>query len=202
MQRLKRVSGYHLLSDGGFAVMLPKEWDGIEADLHILTEKLKAKDQIDNESYPEWRRQSIPLLPPGVFVWKDEFEKSFAKVYSPERMRMQNERPGDRELNFSPMIPPELRTVVIEGFAMPVETEASRKVTPTDRSYYSEKLAFLNQASKKFWENADKNDRDTHPDNVTVAAWLAKKGFSQTLASKAATIIRPEWAPTGRKPEE
>jgi len=59
-QRLEKVPAYHLLPDGSFAPMLPKEWDGIQADLQILSDKLKAKDQIDNESYPEWRR-----LPPG-----------------------------------------------------------------------------------------------------------------------------------------
>lgn len=201
-QRLEKVPAYHLQPDGSFAPMLPKEWDGIQADLQILSDKLKSKDQIDNESYPEWRRLSVPLLPPGVFVWKDEFEKSFAYVYSPKRMMIPDERPGDRELNYSPMIPSELREIVVEGFAMPVETETPGKVALTDRSYYSEKLAFLNQAAKKFWANADRNDRDTHPDNATVVIWLEKKGFSQTLASKAATIIRPEWAPTGRKPEE
>jgi hypothetical protein len=73
---------------------------------------------------------------------------------------------------------------------------------PASRAHVSEKLAFLNQAAMKFWANADPDDRGTHPDNATVAAWLEKQGFSQTLADKAATIIRPEWASTGRKPEE
>lgn len=123
-QRLEKVPAYHLQPDGSFAPMLPKEWDGIQADLQILSDKLKAKDQIDNESYPEWRRLSVPLLPPGVFVWKDEFEKSFACVYSPKRMMIPGERSGDRELNFSPMIPPELREIVVEGFVTPVKTDA------------------------------------------------------------------------------
>ena len=60
----------------------------------------------------------------------------------------------------------------------------------------------MNQAAVKFWGNADRYDRGTHPDNVTVASWLQKRRFSATLADKAATIIRPEWVPTGRKPEE
>lgn len=71
-----------------------------------------------------------------------------------------------------------------------------------DRSCVSDKLAKMNQASTKFWGNANRADRGTHPDNAKVAAWLVQQGFSPTLADKAATIIRPEWAPTGRKPEE
>lgn len=66
----------------------------------------------------------------------------------------------------------------------------------------SDRLVKLNQASTKFWSNADRNDRTTHPDNQRVADWLVKEGFSQTLADKAATIIRPEWAGTGRRPDK
>ena len=72
----------------------------------------------------------------------------------------------------------------------------------SDRFYLSDKLARMNQAAEKFWANAGRDDRSTHPDNASVSGWLQKHGFSETLASKAATIIRPEWAPTGRKPEE
>jgi hypothetical protein len=69
-------------------------------------------------------------------------------------------------------------------------------------AHLSDKLAILNQAAVKWWANADRQDRGTHPDNSTVVTWLIDRGFSQTLADKAATIIRPDWAPTGRKPEE
>lgn len=74
--------------------------------------------------------------------------------------------------------------------------------SPPDQSHRSMKLSIMLQAAIRFWANADRNDRGTHPDNATVAEWLTKHGFSQTLADKAATIIRPEWAPSGRKPEE
>ncbi|MBV6446556.1 hypothetical protein [Nitrosomonas sp.] len=66
----------------------------------------------------------------------------------------------------------------------------------------SNMLATLNQASNKFWANVDKNDPGTYPRKVAIVAWLEKNGFSQTLAEKGATIIRPEWAPAGRRPEE
>lgn len=80
------------------------------------------------------------------------------------------------------------------------ETGQSTEETRNDNR--SNKLALMNQASQLFWANADCSDRGTHPDNARVAAWLVQQGFSPTLADKAATIIRPEWAPTGRKPEE
>jgi len=70
------------------------------------------------------------------------------------------------------------------------------------RDHMSEKLAFMNQAASKFWRHANREERSTHPKNTDVASWLIAKGFSETLADKAATIIRPEWVPSGRKPEE
>jgi hypothetical protein len=74
---------------------------------------------------------------------------------------------------------------------------------PANRDHVSNQLAYVNQAAQKFWAYADRNDRTTHPPNEKIAAWLIQYGkFSSTLAKKAATIIRPDWAPTGRKPEE
>lgn len=97
-----------------------------------------------------------------------------------------------------------------EDAVIVVRTEALREFerhgndapSPTSRIHVSDKLAKLNQASVKFWSNADRDDRGTHPENAKVTAWLEKQGFSSTLADKAATIIRPEWAFTGRRPEE
>jgi hypothetical protein len=80
--------------------------------------------------------------------------------------------------------------------------EASQERSLADRAHVSDKLARLNQAAQRFWGNADRDDRATHPTNSDVVAWLQEHGYTQTLAEKAATIIRPDWAPTGRKPEE
>jgi hypothetical protein len=113
--RLEGVKAYHL-SAHGVAPMLPKEWDGIEADLAILTDKLKATETIDQENYPAWRREAITLLPPACFAWRDEFEPAFLRAYSPQRYHMLEEREGDRELNFMPRVPADLAAVVMEGF--------------------------------------------------------------------------------------
>lgn len=70
--------------------------------------------------------------------------------------------------------------------------------TTSDRAHVSNSLAILNQAAAKFWANADRDDRATHPKKNDVVAWLIKHGFSQITAESGSTIIRPEWAPTGR----
>lgn len=100
----------------------------------------------------------------------------------------------------------DLRTLVSLGDSSATEvslnTTGRKASLDANRANVSDKLAKMNQAAAKFWGNADRSDRGTHPDNATVTAWLVKQGFSQTLADKAATIIRPEWAPSGRRPEE
>ena len=84
------------------------------------------------------------------------------------------------------------------------ESEAAevQKQLKAGRDHYSEKLATLIQAARTFWANADPHDRQTHSENPEVIAWLMKNGYSSILAKKGATIIRPKWAPIGRKPKE
>jgi hypothetical protein len=66
----------------------------------------------------------------------------------------------------------------------------------------SDKLALMNQASFHFWARVNRTDRSKHPTNSAVAQWLESHGFTPTQAASAASLIRPEWAPTGRKPEQ
>jgi len=79
---------------------------------------------------------------------------------------------------------------------------ASIATASTDRAHVSEKLATLNQAAEKYWKNASHSEPDTQPKNSEVSQWLQEQGFSKTVADKGATIIRPDWVPTGRKPEQ
>ncbi len=78
----------------------------------------------------------------------------------------------------------------------------SMPLADIDRAHVSNNLAILNQAATRFWANADRKDNTTHPINSTVTTWLIQRGYSATLADKGATIIRPEWATTGRKADK
>ncbi|QOY94973.1 hypothetical protein IM543_03480 [Massilia sp. UMI-21] len=98
-----------------------------------------------------------------------------------------------------------VRTAVLQDFErllLGEEPDTAERDVPEDRSYMSDKLVRTIQAAKKFWSNASRGDRDTHPSNSAVASWLSQHGFSETLADKVASVIRPEWAPSGRKPEK
>ena len=69
----------------------------------------------------------------------------------------------------------------------------------SSRQGTSDKLALLNQASTRFLSNATPDDPSTQPENAIVVQWLVERGYTESLAQKAATIARPEWAAKGRK---
>lgn len=66
----------------------------------------------------------------------------------------------------------------------------------------SDLLRVLIRASANFWKPADRQEKDTHPANKDVAKWLERNGFTPSLAKHAASIIRPNWAATGRPTEK
>lgn len=43
-------------------------------ELQALSEKIKADESSHVVGYSEWRKQSLKVLPAGVFVWKDEYQ--------------------------------------------------------------------------------------------------------------------------------
>lgn len=189
--KFEGLTAYHIASDGSISAMLPKEWDGPARALAALSEKL---DEMGGDSYPLWREQSISELPSHCFVWRDEFEKNVTGWW--RTLHLVGERPGDKELNFAPRIPPNLEVAVFEGMPKLIPIEL-----PKDRGHVSDALAVLNQAAHHWWANADKRDSSTHPKNADVAAWLTNRGMSKSLANHAAAIIRPAWAHAGRKPD-
>jgi hypothetical protein len=84
-----------------------------------------------------------------------------------------------------------------------VESEKPIKSEPTNNNpNKSNQLVMLNQASDRFWCNSDRSDKTTWPDTKAIVAWLQERDFSESLAKKAASIIRPEWAGSGRPPSE
>jgi len=166
-----------------------------------LSSELSRNQFNHDEGYTLWIVESIKLMPAAFFVWKDNFETAFNAAYDRFSLNILNEREGDRELNFSPYVTQELQSIVMEGFVNNCESAISL-IESAVKANVSDNLVILNQASAKFWANADPKDNNTHPLNVTVSAWLEGQGYNKSLAAKGATIIRPEWATTGRKTEQ
>jgi hypothetical protein len=86
--------------------------------------------------------------------------------------------------------------------ARDIDFQAWIAETNPDLNSISKDLATLNNTAHKFWANADKDDKDTHPKQQDVISWLKSQGFSDISAKQGATIIRPKWAADGRRPKE
>ena len=84
------------------------------------------------------------------------------------------------------------------------ETDASPNEQRKAGEYRSEKLSYLNQAASRFWGNFNPYDHESadYPDTEDIERWFRDHGFGESLAEKAATIIRPSEAKTGRKKEQ
>ncbi|EXI78529.1 MAG: hypothetical protein AW10_03013 [Candidatus Accumulibacter appositus] len=129
--RLDRLTACQYHVDGSHTPILPKEWDGIEDLLRGLSASLEAKNSNRDITRPQWLKESIPLLPAGVFVWRDELENSWFR-FSAQTSTRKGERPNDGMLNFSPMIPGALlREQVCEGLPFQrAVTESAPQVPP------------------------------------------------------------------------
>lgn len=122
----QNMVGHHILRGGRIAEMLPKEWDGIVSELQSLSDALHAQEVVEQASYPEWRKQSISVLPSHCFVWLDTLEAACRLAWC--RLTIVNERPGDKDLNLTPYIPPELVDVVFDGLPAPSVTLQSTQL--------------------------------------------------------------------------
>lgn len=109
------VFTYHIQADSPVK-MLPKEWDAVRADLLALEAKTKAKHEDESIGYAAWRKDSVGLLPAAVFVFKDEFEKGWARKF--QIAEYQEQREGEHALNYSPLFPAGMLEVVMGGFGV------------------------------------------------------------------------------------
>lgn len=70
--------------------------------------------------------------------------------------------------------------------------------------YNSDFLQFMKQAAAKFWGHPTivKLDSSTHPKTKDIEDWFIGKEMSKSLAKHAASLIRPDFAVKGRKPDD
>jgi hypothetical protein len=128
--RLKNTSAYQLRLSV-IAPILPKEWDGVLADIKGLEAKIRTANEGNHEAgYAEWRQESALRLPSGVFVWLDEFEKDFQHDFSPANLSYVSERVGDRELILNPMMSMDIRDAILDGFQQ-IKLGGLRQIRPS-----------------------------------------------------------------------
>lgn len=188
--RRNGMAPYHLSGNVQYSPMLPKEWDRIELGFKLLLKKFEAAQKIDSEHHPIQELDSIPVLPPACFVWKDDFEKAFHDAYSARNYEILNERPGDRELNFSPYIPHDLQEAVMEGFSH-TEEAVTRRWPWGD--YENPMLRILAAAVSHWCLTGEYPQKKTGKVQEWIKAEMRKAGIpiSNSLVDHIETIVSP-----------
>lgn len=135
--KFKDFTAYRLAS-GKPAPIPPLWWESWAVlPLKALSQRLSALEDAgelaESDGYLAWRDQSLPLMPQGAFVWKDEFEQRYLSRFGSENESVlmgdyedDGETPRVMEadvldarvaLDFDPFIPSEdTRRLVMQGF--------------------------------------------------------------------------------------
>jgi hypothetical protein len=178
--KIEGLFAFSISSEGDVVKILPKEWDNIYAVNKNLSSLLSRNQFNSDEGYATWIIESIKLLPAACFVWKDEFEEKFNNAYATWSLQILEEREGDRELNFSPLVPVELESVVMEGFKTSITSESSLSVR-TENNYLKLIMALSNGIAgfnpKRPHEAAQLIINETGIENIsaqTIANYLSK----------------------------
>ena len=118
------LTAYRLV--GGVAVSQRWWANGPVRKLQALTERIKHTEITHEIGYDQWKSESLPLLPDGVYLWRDEFERCFWHKFGPDGETEwvlteggSTRRPKKEfiELDFDPFIQdPEVGRMVMEGF--------------------------------------------------------------------------------------
>lgn len=155
--------------------------------------KANIRDKAYELTGDQWQREAVEILPSGVFVWRDDFERVYASIL------LGDEKPGHRELNFSPWVPEESRHAVMAGFsvqdppaaapeALP-PADAAAVEAPTDEQVKT-KAAFDEQddvlPTAKDGEPCLRNGRNNR---AKVAAWVAWQARNFAKLAETETTV-------------
>lgn len=120
--RKKRVNGVHAfhLNDDGIPVkMRSSEWEAIYRDVSVLEPVLRKTEEtngVPDSMEAAWRLKATTVLPPGVFLYRDDFELLFQRHIGSFTSITDHDPPDFRMINYSAYIRPEYKILVWEGF--------------------------------------------------------------------------------------
>ncbi|MBV2164387.1 MAG: hypothetical protein KUL80_08970 [Comamonas sp.] len=122
VQHMEGLRSYRLVN-GAVQQVPGREWQNwTERQLDACSERIRNDEANHEIGYQQWRRESLLILPAGVFAWRDEFEAAFQAEYGQgsmrERFNPETFNLTDYELNYDPQHGPrdDWREVVMEGF--------------------------------------------------------------------------------------
>lgn len=126
-RRMREVRSFRI-RENSLTHVSPVDWEHVKVAMDGLDDKLPRSPG----GYADWRGKSIKLLPAGVFVWLDEFSMAFNRDFSPSNW-LPDSRGEYPVLNFDPMLPEGMTTIIGEGFPQyQLESEVSTSFSATE----------------------------------------------------------------------
>lgn len=83
---------HQLHPDGSHSALQPRDWDEVVERIAVLERELKERETFAGQLAHEWDLRSVELLPAGVFIWRDELEAEYARMFGNQAFYV--ERPG------------------------------------------------------------------------------------------------------------
>jgi hypothetical protein len=129
-------TAYKLRTDGSIKKTLPQEWRIVALELEGISATLEDTQTSHAAGTYAWRKQAIPILPAGVFVWRDELSEQYAdSVRHMEHYEVDSSGMAFRvktpELAFDIEVWPQWESLVLEGFA-PAKVPPQAQESPPD----------------------------------------------------------------------
>lgn len=142
----------------------PAEWRGEDGSGHLavamdsLAKKCMADERIEGENHDKWRRAAVLELPPGVFVWLEDFQAWFTStrpLVADGPVRDDDEEIDPQEIEyhqasddlyFTPNVPDELASAIRAGFEVQFDAPVTfEPLTNILEDWFDKPLAALPQ---------------------------------------------------------
>lgn len=196
------------MQDGECKAISAKFWERLMVPkIQGLIERIQQETLGKKVIKARWQNESPSALPAGAFVWCDEFEACFWRMYGPngETIRtwehgrlIPHPRMPDIELDFSPFIPElEMQKLVMEGFE--AYQEARRQVRD-EFATSSDNWEKIDDCKDQIaqWEKQEQTTGWTPSKAHTLMVLRQKLKQLLALVAPAGTVGQP--APTESSP--
>ena len=169
--------------------------------LNALSEQIKATEISHEVGYDEWRSKALPVLPAGVFVWKDEFEARYYLRYGTNGTTFllpggDGEMSSDEQdrrvkLNYAPFVSGiDIKTCVAQGFESLSREAAIAETLPATQDDTGE-------AARLTGSVEERNVKDIKPwmvadprDPIAAQPWYTPaRYFARQLVEADSTIL-------------
>lgn len=127
------IAAYHLNDDNEPVLMRASEWETIFREISViepLMRNAEKKNGVTDSMESTWRLKVTEVLPPGVFLWRNDFEALWeAHIKSFTTIPSSTELPDFRKVNYDAYIRPQYHKLVWEGFEYLQSNSISIKLT-------------------------------------------------------------------------